>query len=65
MSTKFNGVTMEPNARPTIDDMNEIIRHHATSDDNFSALVNASVDFDTSTVEAFARECEAWVKADF
>ena len=62
MNMKFDGVTMDLNDRPTIDDLNSIIREYATSDDQFDALVKASTAFDESSVGAFAGECESWVR---
>ena len=63
MKLKFNGVTMESTARPTIADQNDIARNYATDDAQFLAMVAAAGAFDASTVETFATACEGWIEA--
>lgn len=65
--TTSNGtMNLADDAKPSIDDMNDIISHYTSSEDNgvqFQALCDASVDFPSNTNSEFAAACEKWVAA--
>lgn len=56
-------ITLDDNANPSTEDMNDIIADHAMSDEQFQALCNASVNFPSETVAEFADACKTWVEA--
>jgi len=57
-------MTLDGDARPSNDDMTDIISSLTRSDDNgaeFQALCDASTAFDDATVSEFIASCEAWL----
>lgn len=57
-------MTLDGDARPSTDDMTDIISSLTRSDDNgaeFQAICDASTAFDDATVSDFLASCEAWL----
>lgn len=57
-------MTLDGDARPSTDDMTDIIESLTRNDDSgaeFQELCNASVAFDDATVSEFIASCEAWL----
>lgn len=57
-------MTLDGDARPSTDDMTDIIASLTRNNDNgaeFQELCNASVAFDDATVSGFIDSCEAWL----
>lgn len=57
-------MTLDGDARPSTDDMTDIISSLTRSDDNgaeFQSLCDASTAFDDATVSDFIASCQAWL----
>lgn len=56
-------LTLDPAARPSIDDMNDIMRATARTDEEFDALCRESTRWPACTNDEFYDRCRAWAAA--
>lgn len=66
ITTQHGTLTLYDNARPSVDDMDDIIGSLTRGDDNgaeFQALCDASVDFGDLTNSEFIARCEVWLRS--
>jgi len=64
IKTTIGTMSLDDDAKPSIDDMNDIISSVTRDDDNgvqFQALCDASVEFDAQTNSEFLSACKRWL----
>ena len=64
--TSFGVMNLDGDARPSTDDMNDIMSSLTNTNDNgrqFQAICDASADFPSATNAEFAAACEKWLAA--